>query len=197
MPTASGSGSARSEAGFRTARIDSVSSSRWPVPPRISRVMARTPRTSCWAARRRFPKSRRSMASSRRGRSHESRGSSRSIPPIRSPSHRSVRSALDLSESDAAWIVIVPESAGLSGVGLRKSPALGAGVAPFEHPEVRNWLSFTTERAHVRALVVATGVVTKPGHDELAAVTRPLSRNASVHGHVHAAAFFTGRCRMA
>lgn len=99
------------------------------------------------------------------------------------------QTALDLSESDAAWIVIVAESAGLSGVSLRKSPASGAGVAPFEHPEIRNWLSFTTERAHVRALVVATGVVTKPGHDELAAVTRPLSRNASVHGHVHAAAF--------
>ncbi|MGH9384283.1 MAG: STAS domain-containing protein [Vicinamibacterales bacterium] len=98
--------------------------------------------------------------------------------------------ALDLVDADAAWIVIVAESAGLAGVSLRKSPVAGACAgAPFEHPEVRNWLSFTTERAHVRALVVATGVVARPGVEDLDTVTRPLSRGAKVVGHVHAAAF--------
>jgi hypothetical protein len=97
--------------------------------------------------------------------------------------------ALELTGTDAAWLVIVAESAGLSGVSLRKSPVSGGGVALFDHPEIRNWLSFTTERAHVRSLVIATGVVTRPGHDELAALVRPFSRNAKVHGHVHAAAF--------
>jgi hypothetical protein len=98
--------------------------------------------------------------------------------------------ALEIVTSEAAWIVIVAESAGLSGVALRQSPVSGkSATALFEHPNVRNWLSFTTERAHVRALVVATGVICKPGSRDFESMTRPLSHGATIAGHVHAAAF--------
>lgn len=100
------------------------------------------------------------------------------------------QASLEIAGTAAAWVVMVAESAGLSGVSLRRPPVNGASPgAPFEHPDVRRWLSFTTERAYVRSLVVLTGVVVGTPRPELAALTRPLGRGASVSGHLHAAAF--------
>src|SRR5262249_12780114 len=67
---------------------------------------------------------------------------------------------LGRADAAAAGIVMVAESAGLVGATLRRSPALGGSMdAPFGFPEVREWLSFTAERAFPRSLALVAGVV--------------------------------------
>ena len=96
--------------------------------------------------------------------------------------------ALEVCGSDQAGLVCVAESAGLVGAALRKSPVNGAnGSAPFVHPEIRNWLSFTTERAYSRALAVVAGIAAREASGEIAQLLRPIGRG--IHGHFHAAAF--------
>ena len=71
-----------------------------------------------------------------------------------------VRTALEISGAPAIGMVMVVESAGLVGAALRRSPAAAAGVngAPFKYPEVRSWLSFSTERLYARSLALVSGV---------------------------------------
>jgi anti-anti-sigma factor len=96
--------------------------------------------------------------------------------------------ALEAAEVNQAAFVMVGESAGLVGASLRKSP-IGGGAAVFAHPEIRNWLSFTTERAFTRALAVCVGVISRKPSSALAPFLRPLHGEGSLHGHIHAAAF--------
>jgi anti-anti-sigma factor len=103
--------------------------------------------------------------------------------------------ALGVSDAESAWMVIVAESAGLVGASLRRSPVNGTSARdPFGHPEIRTWLSFTTERAYTRALVVAVGLASRSGAGEPDGFLRPLSghpvegKPAPV-GHFHAAPF--------
>ena len=103
---------------------------------------------------------------------------------------RLLDTALELTAADAAGVVLVAESAGLVGAALRRSPARGpAAGAPFTYPEVRDWLSFTPERAHARSVALVVGVVTRGASPALAALVRPLGGSGSAAGHFHAAAF--------
>lgn len=97
---------------------------------------------------------------------------------------------LELAGADLACLVIAGESAGLAGASLRRSPTETTG-SPLGFPEVRQWLSFTTEKAHARASAVVCGVVAKSGTvpAALAPFLRPLGAGSSVEGHLHAAAF--------
>jgi anti-anti-sigma factor len=97
---------------------------------------------------------------------------------------------LSLGELDEAGLVLVAESAGLAGAALRKSPAMGEQPhAPFGYPEIREWLSFSSERVYARSVVVAAGVAVRTPAGLLDAMVRPLGENAFPAGHVHAAAF--------
>lgn len=92
--------------------------------------------------------------------------------------------ALALSESDTAVIVALAETAGLVGAFLRKSPATAArGEEPLGFPQIRDWLSFTTERAYRDSTSLIVGVVSKNSHPLL----RPLGPD--LQGHFHAASF--------
>ena len=99
---------------------------------------------------------------------------------------------LDIVEADVAGMVMVAESAGLMGAALRRSPALAAAAlapaAPFAHPQIREWLSFTPERACARSLVVVVGVVARAERSALTPLLRPLGNAAWPAGHFHAAA---------
>src|SRR5262245_60401274 len=59
---------------------------------------------------------------------------------------------LALGGGEAVGVVMVAECAGLMGAALRRAPvaANGAAAAPFAFPEVRDWLSFTSELAFSR-----------------------------------------------
>jgi anti-anti-sigma factor len=100
------------------------------------------------------------------------------------------RAALHLAAADTAGVVMIAESAGLVGAALRRSPAAGAGAADFfDHPGVRDHLSYSPERSHARSLALVAGVVTRSAQPPLASFVRPLGDDAALRGHFHAAAF--------
>jgi anti-anti-sigma factor len=102
-----------------------------------------------------------------------------------------MRTALEISGAPAIGMVMVVESAGLVGAALRRSPAAAAAVkdAPFKYPEVRSWLSFSTERLYSRSLALVSGVAANSECAPLAPLLRPLGTETWPVGHFHAAAF--------
>jgi anti-anti-sigma factor len=102
-----------------------------------------------------------------------------------------VRTALEISGAPVIGMVMVVESAGLVGAALRRSPAVTAGVhdVPFKYPEVRSWLSFSTERLYSRSLALVSGVAASSECAPLAPLLRPMGAEEWPLGHFHAAAF--------
>jgi anti-anti-sigma factor len=102
-----------------------------------------------------------------------------------------VATALEVSGAPAIGLVMVVESAGLVGAALRRSPATApvANTSPFQYPEVRSWLSFSTERLYSRSLVLVSGVAASSASEPLAPLLRRIGGEASPLGHFHAAAF--------
>ena len=91
-------------------------------------------------------------------------------------------------------IVMIAESAGLIGAALRRSPVLAASEPnAFNFPRIRDWLSFTAERAYAKSVVLLAGIAVRGSAEALAPVIRPFSNASSsefaVAGHFHAAAF--------
>jgi anti-anti-sigma factor len=102
-----------------------------------------------------------------------------------------VQTALGISGAVLIGMVMVAESAGLVGAALRRSPASAAGIrdAPFKYPEVRSWLSFSTERLYSRSLALVSGIGASSECAPLTPMLRPLGAKALPIGHFHAAAF--------
>jgi anti-anti-sigma factor len=107
---------------------------------------------------------------------------------------RLLESCLDLADTQQIGIVMIAESAGLIGAALRRSPVI-AGAEPdaFEFPRIRDWLSFTAERAYTKSVVVLAGIAVRGSAGALAPVIRPFPNGSSLGlplaGHIHAAAF--------
>lgn len=100
-----------------------------------------------------------------------------------------IQAGLEFAAADRAGIVIVAETTGLVGAALRKPPTQATSPsAPFEFPEVRNWLTFTAERAYSRSLALGVGLVTRRDQDAINLVLRPLGSKGLLRGHFHAAA---------
>jgi anti-anti-sigma factor len=105
-----------------------------------------------------------------------------------------LESCLELAETQQAGVVMIAESTGLVGAALRRSPAAAHARADvFAFPGVREWLSFTTEPAHTRSVVLLAGVAVRGDAAKLMSWVRPIGIGAnsgpSVSGHLHAAAF--------
>jgi hypothetical protein len=102
-----------------------------------------------------------------------------------------VTTALEVSGGQPIGMIVVAESAGLIGAALRRSPAMAAVAndSPFEYPEVRSWLSFSTERLYSRSLALISGVAAKSPDAQLIPFLRRMGSDASPVGHFHAAAF--------
>jgi anti-anti-sigma factor len=100
-----------------------------------------------------------------------------------------VETCLEISGREVVGVVLVAESAGLVGASLRCSPALAtADGSLFDFPEVRTWLSFSSERLFTRSLVVVCGVAARTAPLALAPLLRPLGATEWPQGHFHAAA---------
>ena len=97
--------------------------------------------------------------------------------------------ALQAAGGRIAGLVLVGETAGLSGVKLRASPAGGEAPVGFEIPGVRDWLSFAPERTHAMTTTVIAGVVSSSAKGPLAAHLRPHGPTERLFGHFHAAVF--------
>jgi anti-anti-sigma factor len=97
---------------------------------------------------------------------------------------------LDLTGAAAVGLVMIAETVGLMGAALRRSPVGNAGAgAPFAHPAIREWLTFTAERAYRHATALVVGVAARGEVGALAPLLRPLGRPPRLFGHFHAAAF--------
>jgi len=98
------------------------------------------------------------------------------------------QTALEVSGASAVAFVAITETSGLVGATLQKSPApAGTKEARFGFPQIRDWLSFTSERAFRDSTSLLVGVAARPG-TALAPLLRPL-RSPSLLAHVHAAVF--------
>jgi anti-anti-sigma factor len=101
-----------------------------------------------------------------------------------------VTANLDVAGGEAIGLVVVAESAGLMGAALRRSPAAEAAAdAPFAYPEIREWLSFTAERAYRNSTALVVGVAARGEAGALTPLLRPVGRAPRPAGHFHAAAF--------
>jgi anti-anti-sigma factor len=98
------------------------------------------------------------------------------------------QTALGLAATPAVAFVVLAETAGLVGATLRQSPAPTAtGPARLGFPQIRDWLSFTSERAHRDSTALLVGVAALPG-TTLDPLLRPLGSPA-LRAHIHAAVF--------
>ena len=90
---------------------------------------------------------------------------------------------------EAAGFVMVGEANGLVGAALRRSPAAALDDREFfAHPGIRTRLTFTAERAFLRSMTVAAGVLVKGASASQVPCVRPIGPDG-LSGHVHAAAF--------
>jgi hypothetical protein len=85
---------------------------------------------------------------------------------------------------------MVAEASGLVGAALRRSPTEPIGNGGFfAHPDVRRRLTFTTERAFPRSVVVTAGVIARRNGDAQPAFEQLRPTGTDTDGHFHAAAF--------
>jgi anti-anti-sigma factor len=102
-----------------------------------------------------------------------------------------VDSLLDIVSGQMVAFVVLAEAAGLVGATLRRSPAMGP--LSLELPDVRDCLSFSTERVGEHNLALLVGVAARGASPGSAAFLRPLEADASaasgLQAHVHAALF--------
>src|SRR3989441_729869 len=78
--------------------------------------------------------------------------------------------------------------------GAGRSPVVAASEPnAFQFPRIRDWLSFTAERAYTKSVVLLAGIAVRGSAGALAPVIRPFpnasSSELAVAGHFHAAAF--------
>src|SRR5438105_7265670 len=84
-----------------------------------------------------------------------------------------LESSLDLFNAQQIGIVMIAESAGLIGAALRRSPVVAASEPnAFQFPRIRDWLSFTAERAYMKSVVLAAGIAVRGSAGALAPVIR-------------------------
>ncbi|HEX3037308.1 MAG TPA: STAS domain-containing protein [Thermodesulfobacteriota bacterium] len=101
-----------------------------------------------------------------------------------------VNACLEHSGSNIIGIAMIAESAGIVGAALRRSPTIQtSSTAPFSHPEIREWLSFTPERVYTQSLCLIVGIAARTEHPILAPMVRPLGKEPSPLGHFHATVF--------
>ena len=105
----------------------------------------------------------------------------------RVPLSELIAASFDVAGAECVGLVMVAETAGLLGAALRRSPVVDGGVAPIlTHPQIRDWLSFTPQRAYSGSSALVVGVATRSAVAPLAPLLRPIGGGAS--GHFHAAA---------
>ena len=83
--------------------------------------------------------------------------------------------------------LMIAESGGLVGSSLNVSPV--KNLDPFNFPEVRDRIQFTTEPAHIKMLTVSFGIVARNPNKEIAAFLRALTPGSDLSVHIHTAVF--------
>jgi anti-anti-sigma factor len=104
-----------------------------------------------------------------------------------------VGACLNALGAEAAGLALVAETASLVGVSLQKAPGFQAAGNQaqdiFAFPEIRDWLSFTTEGAFMNSTCLIVGFAARKRVGASLRLLKPLVRSGDLHGHFHAAAF--------
>lgn len=99
------------------------------------------------------------------------------------------RRALELTSSPRASLMMIAEIDGLAGAFLRKSPCeIKPAENIFAFPNIREWLSFTPEKAHQGRLAIVCGVVGSERED-FGGSMKPADMKNDISAHLHAAVF--------
>ena len=98
-----------------------------------------------------------------------------------------VTSLLDLSSAPAIAFAALVETTCVIGTSLLKSPALGP--LPNTVPAMRDWLSFTTERASKKSLALLMGIAGQHVPESVEPFLRPVYPDSPIRAHIHAAVF--------
>lgn len=105
-----------------------------------------------------------------------------------------VDEAMEAMKYEAAGVVFLAETSGLVGATLRRLlTERVSGDSRFDHPEIREWLSFAPERIHANAVVAIVGVALRATaqdrYKKLLPFVRPMRSSDDLLGHFHAAVF--------
>ncbi|HPG31924.1 MAG TPA: hypothetical protein PLQ81_14140, partial [bacterium] len=102
-----------------------------------------------------------------------------------------IKTAVELSETGTAGIILVAETTGMVGVSLRKSPLLPEPESNsiFDYPQIRTNLNFTIEPAFKRCLTVTIGIADKNNNAVLNPFVRKISNNSDIYAHFHSLIF--------
>jgi anti-anti-sigma factor len=95
------------------------------------------------------------------------------------------RVCLDTTGSETVGLVVLAETSGLIGASLHRSPLRTSAALAFEVPEIRNWLSFTPERAYEETTALVVGVASRVRNGPLEPHLRPLAESG-LFAHFHA-----------
>lgn len=112
------------------------------------------------------------------------------------PLKKLVRQSMQTIETDLATVVLLAECSGLVGTQLRQSPVtvgVDSDDSRFEFPQIREWLSYSSEQVHRRTLALCVGIASSeksgPKGSTLQNFLRPMEESESLSGHFHAAVF--------
>lgn len=96
---------------------------------------------------------------------------------------------LEITKSDIAAFVLLGEIAGLVGAHLIQSPGIKSEGGNIPFPAVRDWISFSGERAFQGKMALVFGITAKTGTGREKSLVNPLPSDPGLSGHFHAAVF--------
>jgi anti-anti-sigma factor len=96
---------------------------------------------------------------------------------------------LGITKSEAAAFVLLAEIEGLVGANLIRSPGIKTGSGNIPFPAIRDWVSFTGERAFHGKMALIFGIISRTESRWKKDLLNPLPSNPAISGHFHAAVF--------
>ena len=100
-----------------------------------------------------------------------------------------VKEALDFLKSSHMGFVIVAEAETVVGASLIQSPTALSNQSIWTHPQIRNWLSFTSEQSYDKKVLLIAGVACTTPTEQAKGFLRPIREASSIECHIHAAVF--------
>lgn len=100
-----------------------------------------------------------------------------------------VKEALDFLKSSHIGFVIVAEAETVVGASLIQSPTALSNHSIWTHPQIRNWLSFTSEQSYDKKVLLIAGVACTTPTEQAKEFLRPIREASSIECHIHAAVF--------
>ena len=97
--------------------------------------------------------------------------------------------ALEQLQCESVAFAIIAEADSVVGASLIRSPNEPRKDSLWSHPEIRNWISFTSEQSYEEKVVLIVGLASNDPHSPFQAFLRPLTDRNPIAGHFHAAVF--------